>query len=159
MSVWSVASSHVVPVNLQIEPHSLEYDKIKNGLSSTIRYQLCTLYFSRYMYSYFHDGNCIYLSVNFLFMSLCNTVIVCTFLMIFTCPVVGKSDPFLFELFSTLCLLPLRNIGCARDNLRSQKSLGPLKMSLKMAHKVIVPQKKIISRSFLNSGTLIVIVS
>ncbi len=26
-----------------------------------------------------------------------------------------------------------------------------------MAHKVIVPQKKIISRSFLNSGTLIVI--
>ena len=41
-----------------------------------------------------------------------------------------------------------------------QKSLGPLKiikMSLEMAHKVIVPQKKIISRSFLNSGTLIVI--
>ncbi len=32
-------------------------------------------------------------------------------------------------------------------------------MSLEMAHKVIVPQKKIISRSFLNSGTLIVIVS
>jgi hypothetical protein len=29
-------------------------------------------------------------------------------------------------------------------------------MSLEMAHKVIVPQKKIISRSFLNSGTLIV---
>jgi hypothetical protein len=27
-----------------------------------------------------------------------------------------------------------------------------------MAHKVIVPQKKIISRSFLNSGTLIVII-
>ena len=40
---------------------------------------------------------------------------------------------------------------------RGQKSLGPLKMSLEMAHKVIVPQKKIISRSFLNSGTLIVI--
>ncbi len=38
-----------------------------------------------------------------------------------------------------------------------QKSLGPLKMSLEMAHKVIVPQKKIMSRSFLNSGTLIVI--
>ncbi len=37
------------------------------------------------------------------------------------------------------------------------KSLGPLKMSLEMAHKVIVPQKKIMSRSFLNSGTLIVI--
>ncbi len=33
----------------------------------------------------------------------------------------------------------------------------PLKMSLDMAHKVIVPQKKIMSRSFLNSGTLIVI--
>jgi hypothetical protein len=28
-----------------------------------------------------------------------------------------------------------------------------------MAHKVIVPQKKIMSRSFLNSGTLIVILS
>jgi hypothetical protein len=46
---------------------------------------------------------------------------------------------------------------CARDNLRGQKSLGPLKMSLEMAHKVILPPKKIISRSFLNSGTLIVI--
>jgi hypothetical protein len=46
---------------------------------------------------------------------------------------------------------------CARDNLRGQKSLGPLKMSLEMAHKVIVPQKKIMSSSFLNSGTLIVI--
>jgi hypothetical protein len=45
---------------------------------------------------------------------------------------------------------------CARDNLRGQKSLGPLKMSLEMAQKVIVPQKKIMSRSFLNSGTLIV---
>jgi hypothetical protein len=43
-----------------------------------------------------------------------------------------------------------------RDNLRGQKSLGPLKMSLEMAHKVIAPPKKIISRSFLNSGTLIV---
>ena len=42
-------------------------------------------------------------------------------------------------------------------NLRGQKSLGPLKISLEMAHKVIVPQKKIMSRSFLNSGTLIVI--
>jgi hypothetical protein len=30
----------------------------------------------------------------------------------------------------------------SRDNLRGQKSLGPLKMSLEMAHKVIVPQKK-----------------
>jgi hypothetical protein len=42
---------------------------------------------------------------------------------------------------------------------KSQKSLGPLKMSLEMAHKVIVPQKKIMSRSFLNSGTLIVIIN
>ncbi len=31
---------------------------------------------------------------------------------------------------------------CAGDNLRGQKSLGPLKMSLEMAHKIIVPQKK-----------------
>jgi hypothetical protein len=30
----------------------------------------------------------------------------------------------------------------ARDNLRGQKSLGPLKMSLEMAQKVIVPPKK-----------------
>ena len=46
-----------------------------------------------------------------------------------------------------------------RDNLRGQKSLGPLKMSLEMAYKVILPPKKIISRSFLNSRTLIVIIS
>ncbi len=50
---------------------------------------------------------------------------------------------------------PLHQI--ARDNLRGQKSLGPVKMSLEMAHKVIVPQKKIMFRSFLNSRTLIVI--
>jgi hypothetical protein len=31
---------------------------------------------------------------------------------------------------------------CARDNLRGQKSLGPLKMSLEMAHKVILPPQK-----------------
>ncbi len=37
---------------------------------------------------------------------------------------------------------------------RGQKSWGPLKMSLEVAH--IVPPKKIISRSFFNSGTLIV---
>ncbi len=30
----------------------------------------------------------------------------------------------------------------ARDNLRGQKSLGPLKMSLEMAHKVILPPTK-----------------
>jgi hypothetical protein len=45
-------------------------------------------------------------------------------------------------------------MACARDILRGQKSLCPLKM----AHKVIVPQKKIMSLGFLNSGTLIVIV-
>jgi hypothetical protein len=39
-----------------------------------------------------------------------------------------------------------------------QKCLGPLKMSLETAQKVIVPQKKIMSRIFLNSGTLIVII-
>jgi hypothetical protein len=33
-------------------------------------------------------------------------------------------------------------LRCARDNLRGQKSLGPLKMSLEMAHKVILPPKK-----------------
>jgi hypothetical protein len=37
----------------------------------------------------------------------------------------------------------LAKVTCARDNLRGQKSLGPLKMSLEMAHKVIVPQKKL----------------
>ena len=47
--------------------------------------------------------------------------------------------------------------NCIGHNLRGQKSLGPLKTSLETAQKVIVPQKKIMSRSFLNSGTLIVI--
>jgi hypothetical protein len=37
--------------------------------------------------------------------------------------------------------------------------LGPLKMSLEMAHKVTVSQKKIMSCTFLNSGKLIVIKS
>jgi hypothetical protein len=48
---------------------------------------------------------------------------------------------------------PRPEIGCkrcARDNLEGQKSLGPLKISLEMAHKVI-------SRIFKISGTLIVI--
>jgi hypothetical protein len=41
---------------------------------------------------------------------------------------------------------------------RGQKSRGPLKMSREMAHKVIVPQKKkIMSQSFLNSGTLVIL--
>jgi hypothetical protein len=38
-----------------------------------------------------------------------------------------------------------------------QKNLGPLKISLEMAHKVICPQKKIITRIFKIGGTLIVI--
>jgi hypothetical protein len=42
-------------------------------------------------------------------------------------------------------------MSCARDNLRGRKSRGPLKMSLEMAH---LSRKKIMSRSFLNSGTL-----
>ncbi len=62
-----------------------------------------------------------------------------------------------FEGASTF-LTPKLSLAAARDNLRGQKSLGPLKMSLEMAHKVIVPPKKIMSRSFLNSGTLIVII-
>ena len=38
---------------------------------------------------------------------------------------------------------------------KGSKKSWPLKMSLEMAHKVIVPQKKIRSQSFLNSGTLV----
>jgi hypothetical protein len=54
--------------------------------------------------------------------------------------------PNSYEGTDTLVLYVYDN---ARDNLRGQKSLGPLKISLEMAHKVIVPQKKIMSRSFL----------
>ena len=46
--------------------------------------------------------------------------------------------------------------GQCRVNLRGQKSLCPLKKSIEMAQKVIVPQKNITSHIFLNSGTLIV---
>ncbi len=65
----------------------------------------------------------------------------------------------ILKIYRMLIIFSLKNSFHARDNLRGQKSLGPLKMSLEMAHKVIVTQKKIISRSFLNSGTLIVISS
>ncbi len=65
--------------------------------------------------------------------------------------------PLFKKLFDIIFFMFLVFFGCARDNLRDQKSLGPLKMSLEMAHKVILPPTKIISRSFLNSGTLIVI--
>jgi hypothetical protein len=44
-------------------------------------------------------------------------------------------------------------LTCARDNLGVKK----VEMSLEMAHKVIVPQKKIRSQSFLNSGTLVIL--
>jgi hypothetical protein len=37
-----------------------------------------------------------------------------------------------------------------------KKKLCP-KMSREMAHKVIVPKKKIMSQSFLNSGTLVIL--
>jgi hypothetical protein len=50
--------------------------------------------------------------------------------------------------FEWLLLAYLRSIY-ARDNLRGQKSLGPLKMSLEMAHKVILPPKKIFIPQFL----------
>jgi hypothetical protein len=50
---------------------------------------------------------------------------------------------------------PLNCPECSVGQFRGQKSRGPLKMSLEMAHKVIVPQKKIRSQSFLNSGTLV----
>ena len=43
-----------------------------------------------------------------------------------------------------------------KGQFRGQKSRGPIKMSREMAHKVIVPQKKIMSQSFLNSGTLVI---
>jgi hypothetical protein len=39
---------------------------------------------------------------------------------------------------------------------RGQKSLGPLEISLEMAHYVVCPQKKIISLIFKISGALIV---
>jgi hypothetical protein len=46
----------------------------------------------------------------------------------------------------------------SRDILRGPRLFwGPLKMSREMAHKVIVPQKKILSQSFLNSGTLVIL--
>ncbi len=35
-----------------------------------------------------------------------------------------------------------KSTAMCKDNLRGQKSLGPLQMSLEMAHKVIVPPKK-----------------
>ena len=43
-----------------------------------------------------------------------------------------------FKKSTAMC--KVHNVG--RDNLRGQKSLGPLKMSLEMAHKVILPPPK-----------------
>ncbi len=45
---------------------------------------------------------------------------------------------------------PLKLSRAQRGTIRGQKSRGPLKMSREMAHKVIVPKKKIMSQSFLN---------
>jgi hypothetical protein len=42
---------------------------------------------------------------------------------------------------------------------KGQKCLGSLEVSLEMAHYVVCPQKKIISRIFKISGALIVIIS
>ncbi len=50
---------------------------------------------------------------------------------------------------------PLNCPERSEGQFRGQKSRGPLKMSREMAHKVIVPQKKIMSQSFLNSRTLV----
>jgi hypothetical protein len=43
----------------------------------------------------------------------------------------------------------------ASGQFRGQKSLSPLEISLEMAHYVVCPQKKIISRIFKISGALI----
>jgi hypothetical protein len=47
-----------------------------------------------------------------------------------------------FEGASTFLTPKFSLAACARDNLERPKSLGPLKISLEMAHKVICPQKK-----------------
>jgi hypothetical protein len=46
----------------------------------------------------------------------------------------------------------VKDLTCV--NLRGQKSLGPLKMSLEMAQKVIVPQKKIYVPQFLKQRVI-----
>ncbi len=61
-----------------------------------------------------------------------------------------------FEGASTF-LTPKLSLAALRDNLRGQKSLGPLKMSLETAQKVIVPQKKNYVSQFLKQRALIVI--
>ncbi len=53
---------------------------------------------------------------------------------------------------------PLNCPELSKGQFRGQKSRGPLKMSREMAHKVIVPKKnKIMSQSFLNSDTLVIL--
>ncbi len=54
-------------------------------------------------------------------------------------------------------ILKIRDIIFFAGQFRSQKSLGPLEISLKMAHYVVCPQKKITSRIFKISGASIVI--
>ena len=51
----------------------------------------------------------------------------------------------------------LRDIIFLVGQFRGQKSRDPFKMSREMDHKVIVPQKKIMSQSFTNSGTLLLL--
>ncbi len=51
---------------------------------------------------------------------------------------------------------PLNCPSLRSGQFRGQKSLGPLEISLEMAHYVVCPQKKIISRIFKISGALIV---
>jgi hypothetical protein len=46
--------------------------------------------------------------------------------------------------------------GSGSGSTTLQKSLGPLEISFEMAHYVVCPQKKIISRIFKLSGALIV---
>jgi hypothetical protein len=54
------------------------------------------------------------------------------------CSVLGK-----LAWFALILVYEMPMVGCSSAMpLRGQKSLGPLKMSLKMAHKVILPPKK-----------------
>jgi len=76
----------------------------------------------------------------------------------------GKKFSQIFYSFMSFCRILCIYVMQSRRFLQPPAFLShfsrifdPLKMSLEMAHKVIVPEKKITSRSFLNSGTLIVI--
>jgi hypothetical protein len=64
-----------------------------------------------------------------------------------------KNQQRFFDLYVSFPYIAYLRSGQFRD----QKSLGPLKISLEIAHKVICPPKKIIFRIFKVSGTLRVI--